>query len=97
MEYILTTPSIATLAEYFILFFCNTHDWIRAWILESHTVENSQLADSGFPCGESENKNVTFCNSGFILLSPNQMHILWKNSLLFNNHECEDDGLLIWY
>ena len=65
------------------LCFCNTHVWIRAWSLGSHTKENSELEGSGFLCAESGNKNVTFCNSGFVLFSPNQMHILWKDSLLF--------------
>lgn len=41
------------------------------------------LADSGFPCAESENKNVTSCNLGFILFSPNQTHILKKILLFF--------------
>lgn len=83
MESVLIIPSIATLAGYLILFLqypCLDQG------LDSgvHHQGNTGLADSGFPCAESENKNITFCNLGFILFSPNQRHIL-KKTLFFTS------------
>lgn len=95
MEYILTTPSIVTLAGYFILFFAIPMSGSGLEFYGLTPSKTQDLQTLAFLVVNQKTKMSLFVTLGLSYSHPTRCTFFEKNSILFNDYECEDNGLLI--